>query len=85
MFKVLCYVRDDDYRHVFEIKIGMEESVATLKEAIKEETSKTFRDVDAKSLVLWKASVLFDRNLKEIVEALNPVDDDALQPLEILL
>lgn len=34
MFNLLCYVRGDDYKHAFIVKIEEEEAVATLKEAI---------------------------------------------------
>ena len=84
MFNLFCYVRGDDYKHTFEVKIGNEESVAALKKAIKEEKTQTFGNIDADSLTLWKAPVRFNRNLKESVEALNLVDDDSLQPPEIL-
>jgi hypothetical protein len=71
--QLFCYVHGDDPDHVFEIKIGNEESVAALKDAIKEKKSQMFHDVDADSLVLWKFSVPFDLNLKENVEKLRRI------------
>jgi Crinkler effector protein N-terminal domain len=84
MFNLLCYVRGDDHKHAFIVKIEEEEAVATLKEAIKAKKTQTFCNIDADSLVIWNASVSFNRALKENVEALNLVDDDSLQPPEIL-
>jgi Crinkler effector protein N-terminal domain len=50
-------VKDDYYKHAFEVKIGKEEPVATLKKDMKEEKSQTFREVDAGSLVLWNENI----------------------------
>jgi hypothetical protein len=63
-------VRDDDYKHTFELNIGMNDSVATLKKRIKEEAGQTFHDVDAKSLVLWNENISLDDHLKEAVDNL---------------
>ena len=84
MFKLLCYVHGDDYQQAFEVKIGEEETIAALKKAIKEEKSPDFDHIPADSIVVWNALILFNRDLKEKVEALNLVDDDSLQPPEIL-
>jgi hypothetical protein len=84
MFNLLCYVRGDHYKHTFIVKIEEEEAVATLKEAIKMTKTPAFNYIPADSLVIWNASVSFNRALKENVEALNLVDDDSLQPPEIL-
>jgi Crinkler effector protein N-terminal domain len=53
MLRLFCYVRGDLYNRAFEVKIGKEESVAALKENIKEKAGQTFCDIDEKSLVLW--------------------------------
>src|ERR1700692_556695 len=82
--KLICHVKGEPYKHTFEVKIGEEETVAALKKAIKEEKSPDFDHIPAGSLVLWNAPVRFNRNLKEKVEALNLVDDDSLEPPEIL-
>jgi hypothetical protein len=78
MFNLLCYVRDDDSKQVFPVKIVEDENVlvGTREECIQDKGGHTFRDIDAKSIVLWKASVPFNRKLKEKVKALNLVDDD---------
>jgi hypothetical protein len=84
-FTLFCYVRDDEFSRVFEVKMGRERSVAALKEAIKEKKSQAFRDVDADSLVLWKVSAPFNRSLKGNVEQLNLIHDESLQPPDVLL
>ena len=48
------------------------------------EISPIFNHIPVNSLVLWKSSIPFNRNLKEDVEALNLVDDNSLPPFEIL-
>jgi hypothetical protein len=78
--KLFCYVRSDDYKHAFEVKIGMEESVAALKKAIKEEKSHMFRSVDADSLVLWNVNISCDEHLKEAVDKRGLVDGQSLSP-----
>ena len=50
--KLLCYVKGEHYNHAFPVEIGKENWVADLKDAIKENKSHLFRDVDADSLVL---------------------------------
>jgi hypothetical protein len=35
LFNLLCYVYNGEYKQAFEVKIGMEESFATPKKAIK--------------------------------------------------
>jgi hypothetical protein len=42
MFRLFCYVRDDNYKQAFPVKIEEDEDVAALKNAIKEEKGKTF-------------------------------------------
>ena len=51
-FNLLCYVRDDDYKQAFPVKIGNDEDVGTLKEYIKEEKRPLFDHIPANSLVL---------------------------------
>ena len=84
MLRLFCYVRDEHSNQAFEVKIGNEESVAALKEAIKAKKSKTFHVVDADSLVLWAFPVPYNENLKDNVERLDLDYDKSLQPLDSL-
>jgi Crinkler effector protein N-terminal domain len=84
MFRLFCYVRGDHYQQAFEVKIGKEESVSSLKKAIKEEKSRFFHEIDADSLVLWSYSVSYNKNLKENVERLDLDYDKSLEPLDSL-
>jgi hypothetical protein len=52
-----CWVHGDDVGQIFQIHIANTESVSTLKEVIKDKNPESFRDVDARSLVLWKVSI----------------------------
>ena len=71
-------------KKVFTIKILRTENVSILKKLIKDEKSPIFDHIPNDSLVLWKSSIPFSRNLKEDVEALNLGDDNSLLPVEIL-
>lgn len=84
MLRLFCYVRGDHYNQAFEVKIGKEESVSSLKEAIKEKKSKTYHEVDADSLVLWAFSVSYNESIKESVERLDLDYDKSLEPLDSL-
>jgi Crinkler effector protein N-terminal domain len=66
--------------YTFEVRIGKDESVAALKEY----NWPNFREVDAKSLVIWNASAPFDKNPKDHIKALGLVVGDSLQPPDIL-
>ena len=84
MLRLLCYLRGDDRSNTFVVNIDEDEIVADLKDAIKEAQRPEFDDIPSVSLSLWKASVDYNENLKKEVEALNLVDDDSLQPPDIL-
>ena len=83
---LFCYARGQEKNSVFQIKIDQMESVAALKDAIKEKNKNTFRDFDAQSLILWNVPVPYGRNLdlREEVEKLNLIDYVPLDPLDIL-
>jgi hypothetical protein len=81
---LLCYMRGDDPQQTFEVEIDKAESVAALKKRIKDENGETFRGVDARLLLLWGVCEPFDQSIKEKIEALNLVVDNALQPPDIL-
>jgi hypothetical protein len=83
MLTLLCYVRGDDYKQAFPVKIDKAESVAELRKSIKEKR-RAFRDVDADSIVLWSAPILCDRRLKAQVEGLILAEDNSLEPADIL-
>jgi hypothetical protein len=79
-----CFVHDDDPRHVFPVKIARTESVGTLKRSIKDDNPESFRDVDARSLVLWKVSIPVNDGFKENVRKVELRDEDALSPVDRL-
>jgi hypothetical protein len=57
-FELNCSIRGDDPNSVFPVKIAGNESVGTLKKAIREENQETFQGIDARSLKLRKVSEL---------------------------
>jgi hypothetical protein len=81
---LLCYVRGDSVNKVFAVKIDNRQLVLELKDAIKEATKVTFRDINARSLVLWKLFLPVNQSLRVNVENLNPPNEDALLPNAIL-
>jgi hypothetical protein len=86
MLSLLCYVRGGTVNDAFEVKIGNGEIVATLKKAIKEEISDntTFRDVKARSLMLWRVSIPLDDSIEDDIENLNLDHKNSLRPNVIL-
>ena len=84
MLKLFCYVRGDDYSNTFIVNIDEDDTVADLKDAIKEKKKPKFDDIPADSCSLWKASVQYNKNLEKDVEALGLVDDDLLHPFDTL-
>ena len=84
MLKLVCYVRNDDYKQTFEVEIDKTKTVAALRKAIKEEMRPRFDDIPADSFLLWNVSVHCNLNLKKEVKELRLVDDDSLHPLKIL-
>jgi hypothetical protein len=73
-FNLFCYVRGEHYNNAFEVTARKDESVATLKETIKEKKRPNFDHIPADSLVLWKVSVPCDQNLKKNVNDLHLLD-----------
>ena len=78
------FVHDDDPRHVFPVKIARTESVGILKRSIKDDNPESFRDVDARSLILWKVSIPVNDGFKENVSRVELKDEDELSPVDTL-
>ena len=84
MLKLVCYVRGDKVREVFVVKIKENEVVATLKEVVKEGKKPVFDDIAADSLTIWSKGITLNEHLKDEVDGLKLVKNDALNPLETL-
>jgi Crinkler effector protein N-terminal domain len=74
-----CLVLGDDPSNVFTLKISDTESVAALKQEILKEKPKTFKDVKADTLVIWKVSIPDDDNFQKMLDEFEPVEGLALQ------
>jgi hypothetical protein len=61
-----CWVLDSDIHRVFPIRIAESQTVGGLKREIKKENEQEFAQVDAKSLDLYKVSVVEDRVCTEL-------------------
>jgi hypothetical protein len=81
--KLNCWVLRDDASQVFPIKIDNTESVGTLKEAVKDKNSKSFHNVDAHSLTLWKVSIPKD-HLQQSLTNLDLTDTPSLSSMDDL-
>jgi len=81
-FTLNCWVRGQDASSVLEINISRSMTVGALKEAIKNEQSATFRDVDAACLSLYKPSEPVAEPHKENLS--NIVLSELGEPLEPL-
>jgi Crinkler effector protein N-terminal domain len=79
-----CWVFGDETQNVFPVKVPKTETVGHLKKAIKEENP-DFGEIAARSLVLWKVSILANRSLKEEVTKLDLDNTEPLAPLNGLL
>jgi hypothetical protein len=66
-FTLNCWVRGPHAGRIFGVKISNTETVATLKEAIKNKNSAAFRDVDAVTLDLYKPRDPVGEPYKEIL------------------
>ena len=84
MFRLFCYIRQDDYNEVFSVEIEEDAEVTILKERIKEKKTPILDHIAANSLVLWNKPVPFNKSLKETVNALSLGDGDFLHALDIL-
>jgi hypothetical protein len=85
LWQLNCWVFDDDVSEVFQVKITNTESVGTFKNAIKEESQEAFRNVDARSLTLWKVSIPVDRHLQQSLANLDLTDETSLSSVDDLL
>jgi hypothetical protein len=66
---LLCLVKRNTTANAFSVKISRNEPISELKKVIKAEKYKTFHDVEADELKLWKV----------------PISDDQVDPLSNLL
>jgi hypothetical protein len=67
---IRCWILGEGYRHTFKIRISRNEDVEALKLAIKTVNQNTFKDLDARSLVLYNASIPLTPQLAEHAAAL---------------
>jgi crinkler effector protein len=67
---IICWFLGDLYEHVFGVEISRNETVATLKDAIKAENQNTLNDIDADCLILYKVSIPCTSQLAEHATAL---------------
>jgi len=75
VFTLNCWVRRSDAGRIFEVKISKTETVAALKEAIRNEKPAAFRDVDADALDLYKprnpVGEPYQENLRQFILSVN--------------
>jgi len=65
--RLMCLVWPDDKPndHIVQVKIDDDDTVAALKELIKDKYARRLHDVDSPDLVLWKCSISADDKLQE--------------------
>jgi len=70
--KLLCLVWPDDKpdEHTVQVKIDDGDTVATLKDMIKDKHAHSLAHVDARDLVLWKCSIPADGNLQKTLKTI---------------
>ena len=84
IFNLNCVIRGEDRKRIFSIEIGDDKTIGALKEYIKDKKKNAFKDVDADNLVLWKALIRIDQDLKKRVDNLVLDDENSLMPDEEL-
>ena len=78
--KLNCSVFGQDRSQIFQVTLERTQSIADLKQEIKEKKKPAFDHVPADNLVLWKASVGVDSN-KRNVESLTLLGEESLYSL----
>ncbi|KAF8810348.1 hypothetical protein BYT27DRAFT_7253935 [Phlegmacium glaucopus] len=70
--RLMCLVWPDvkPSEHIVDVKID-NETIAALKELIKDKHAHSLAHVDARDLTLWKCSISDDSNLKETLDAIH--------------
>ena len=84
IFDLNCLIRGEDRKHIFSIEISDDKTVSALKDFIKDKKRPVFDHIPADSLVVWKASIRIDQNLKKSVDNLVLEDENSLMPDEDL-
>jgi hypothetical protein len=79
-----CLVLGHDASHIFPIEIAERKTVGALRKAIKDEKRPAFDHVPADTLLLWKVSILVNRNPTENLSKLDFVDENSLLPVKKL-
>jgi Crinkler effector protein N-terminal domain len=78
---LICLVHGDDpTQHVFEVKVIKTDTIASLKDLIKNKKTPEFDDISSDKLILWKVNIPHDdlgtldlsRGIKTIGEKLSP-------------
>jgi Crinkler effector protein N-terminal domain len=75
--EVNCLVLGQESSHVFLIRIPENKTVYDLKEVVQDKKRRTFRDVDADDLQLFKVSIPVDNELDGILADFQPQNDPA--------
>jgi hypothetical protein len=65
-----CYMRGQDSKHVFSVRISRKDTVAVLRNAIKSERPVDLRDIEAGSLTLYKFSLPYDESIEKTLMGL---------------
>src|ERR1051325_8531970 len=73
---LLCLVKENTTASAFPIDINKDQLVGHLKEAIKAKKHKTFHDVEADELKLWKKEIPDDQD--DLLSSLTLIDGDEL-------
>lgn len=70
--RLMCLVWPDDNpaQHIAPVKIDDDDTVADLKELIKDKYAHRLHNVDASDLVLWKCSIPTDDNLQKTLNSI---------------
>jgi hypothetical protein len=70
--RLMCIVWPDDKPndHIVQVKIDDDDTVAALKELIKDKYARRLHDIDSPDLVIWKCSIPADDRLQETLNTI---------------
>ena len=70
--RLMCIVWPDDKPndHIVQVKIDDDDTVAALKELIKDKYARRLHDIDSPDLVIWKCSIPADDKLQETLNTI---------------
>ncbi|CAG8784971.1 11539_t:CDS:1, partial [Dentiscutata erythropus] len=62
VISLMCLIQGNSLTNAFEVDIEKNKTISKLKDAIKKKNARTFSNIDAKDIKLWKVEIPDNRN-----------------------